>query len=352
MTYHFSQCRLLESVNLAVDLFFMLSGFVIAHSYADRLARGMSFLDYLARRAIRLYPMFLFGLVIGTLVLVFQSQLGRANMPPLVIAFSFRENLFYIPSFHNFEIRSFGDPEAIAGEIFPGNPPSWSLFFEVVASISFLVLFRLQTKSLAAAAALFFAGALVTAYAPSLLLHEKTIDFFGGWGRDNFIGGFPRVFYAFTMGLLLHSLSTTGRVPPFAATLTGWFKRPSLLYLLLLVIFAFPFSVKGLYPVIILAVVAPCIIYIGSMVTCTTALSLNTARFLGWISYPVYCLHCPIGRAVYLGADFAHLSHAIAFVVAVTLSLLISVVVTKLYDEPIRRRLSQWMRGPAKISPS
>jgi peptidoglycan/LPS O-acetylase OafA/YrhL len=43
----------------------MLSGFVIAYSYRSRLEAGMSLGDFALRRFIRLYPMIIFGLLLG-----------------------------------------------------------------------------------------------------------------------------------------------------------------------------------------------------------------------------------------------------------------------------------------------
>ena len=48
---------------LAVDFFFVLSGFVIGYAYDDRWGKGMSAWTFLRRRLVRLHPM----LVLGTL---------------------------------------------------------------------------------------------------------------------------------------------------------------------------------------------------------------------------------------------------------------------------------------------
>ena len=43
---------------LAVDLFFALSGFVLAHAYGERLANGqMNPLNFMKARFLRLYPL-------------------------------------------------------------------------------------------------------------------------------------------------------------------------------------------------------------------------------------------------------------------------------------------------------
>lgn len=49
----------------AVDFFFVLSGFVIAHSYGDQLVGSLSVGRFMLARAIRLYPLYLLGLLMG-----------------------------------------------------------------------------------------------------------------------------------------------------------------------------------------------------------------------------------------------------------------------------------------------
>jgi peptidoglycan/LPS O-acetylase OafA/YrhL len=51
---------------LAVDFFFVLSGFVLAHAYGSRLQQGsMSFGRFVLIRMIRLYPLYFLGSVIA-----------------------------------------------------------------------------------------------------------------------------------------------------------------------------------------------------------------------------------------------------------------------------------------------
>jgi len=57
--------RCLKNTFLAVDFFFVLSGFVIFHAYGEKLLNGLAASEYLARRVGRLYPMLALGLLIG-----------------------------------------------------------------------------------------------------------------------------------------------------------------------------------------------------------------------------------------------------------------------------------------------
>ena len=58
---------------LAVDFFFMLSGFVISYAYDDRF-RSMSLGSFFKRRLIRLHPMLLIGVLIGVATFVAQGR--------------------------------------------------------------------------------------------------------------------------------------------------------------------------------------------------------------------------------------------------------------------------------------
>lgn len=84
---------------LAVDLFFVLSGFVIAEAYDKRLAGGLSPTDFMKIRFIRLYPLYLLGLLIGTIASIF-SIFGNntVNLTGANLAKDFAFCLFMFPS--------------------------------------------------------------------------------------------------------------------------------------------------------------------------------------------------------------------------------------------------------------
>ena len=57
---------------LAVDFFFILSGFVVGYAYDDRW-KTMRITDFLKRRFIRLHPMVIIGALIGAVMFYFQK---------------------------------------------------------------------------------------------------------------------------------------------------------------------------------------------------------------------------------------------------------------------------------------
>ena len=60
---------------LAVDFFFMLSGFVISYAYDDRWNK-MSMGDFFKRRLVRLHPMIVMGAIIGLVGRLGDSDVG------------------------------------------------------------------------------------------------------------------------------------------------------------------------------------------------------------------------------------------------------------------------------------
>ena len=62
---------------LAVDFFFILSGFVIGYAYDDRWAKGMTVGNFFKRRLIRLQPMVIAGTIFGTLLFLFGAEAFR-----------------------------------------------------------------------------------------------------------------------------------------------------------------------------------------------------------------------------------------------------------------------------------
>ena len=103
----------------------------------------------------------------------------------------------------------------------------------------------------------------------------------------------------------------------------------------------FPKLINGLYPALILLFVAPGIVYAGSLVSHLGTFELNTARFLGWISYPIYCLHLPIGNLIAMVLRGSHYSQPAVILISLTLTLTAAVVLTKFYEEPTRSYFSR-----------
>ena len=126
---------------LAVDFFFILSGFVVGYAYDDRwkgrsgnasgVRGGMRIRDFLKRRLVRLHPMVVLGSVLGAVTFLIQGsvQWDGAHVPFGAVMIAMLLGMFLIPAYP-------GAPYEVRGnnEMYPLNGPSWSLFFEYIGN--------------------------------------------------------------------------------------------------------------------------------------------------------------------------------------------------------------------------
>lgn len=94
---------------LAVDFFFILSGFVIGYAYDDRWTK-MTVGEFLKRRFIRLHPMVVIGALIGAVMFYFQGcsvwDVSTVSVGALLLATLM--NALLIPATPGAEIRGVG----------------------------------------------------------------------------------------------------------------------------------------------------------------------------------------------------------------------------------------------------
>jgi peptidoglycan/LPS O-acetylase OafA/YrhL len=129
------------SYYLAVDFFFLLSGFVISNAYQAKIDNSLSKFEFLILRIIRLTPLFLLGIFLGLLQFVIISEHGGAYSRAKLI-FSMCFNVFYMPAPSSLSITPYLN--------FPLNSPAWSLSFEMWACVLFAFIAP-KTRSLALA---------------------------------------------------------------------------------------------------------------------------------------------------------------------------------------------------------
>ncbi|HSU19545.1 MAG TPA: acyltransferase family protein, partial [Acidobacteriaceae bacterium] len=134
---------------LAVDFFFVLSGFVLSYAYGDRLAEGWSTASFMKARFIRLWPLNTLGLLLGLLLGVAHHPLDAALLRTILL------NLIFLPS------RLLPH-----GSWFPVNPVAWTLFFELFSNL-FHVLFLRRARSGVLIAVVCLSGAV---YAQRILV--------------------------------------------------------------------------------------------------------------------------------------------------------------------------------------
>ncbi len=338
LVYHafeaFATSQLDQVVNhgyLAVDFFFILSGFVIGYAYDDRWDK-MSVKDFLKRRVIRLHPMVIFGAVIGAIMFYFQDYApwNVSAVPVISLLLATLLNAFLIPMTPGTEIRGIG-------EMFPLNGPSWSLFFEYIGNILYAVLIRRLTTS--ALAILVFLEALgLSGFAVFGPLGSIGV----GWTlMDNgFFGGLLRLLFSFSAGLLLSRI-----LKPTYIKGAFWICTLVIVALLSLPrIGGDKLWINGVYESICVIIVFPVLVFVGASGKTTGKGIARLCKFLGDISYPLYMVHYPFLYLYYAWVKNGNLSFlqslpgAIAFVAG---SILLAWLSLKLYDEPVRKFLTK-----------
>src|ERR1700681_3354917 len=109
MVFHYTShtdYELLKNAPVAVDLFFILSGFVLCFSYGDKIYKNeIGFMEFMLRRLIRLYPMLILGLLIGTIAVCLFSLFGHTTYSLHEAVASFGINALFLPYLNTGEIH-------------------------------------------------------------------------------------------------------------------------------------------------------------------------------------------------------------------------------------------------------
>lgn len=329
---------------LAVDFFFVLSGYVIGYAYDDRWGPRMNTWDFIKRRLVRLHPMYLMGTFIGLLLFYFTDgpMFPLVNETPwwrAIVAFLIA--VFMVPQWPKLDIRGWQ-------EINPLNGATWTLTWEYVANLLYAFFIRhLRTPLL---------GVLVGLSAFFTVDIAMDLDVFnvlgpyhgytmaGGWGLspDQLYMAFGRLFYPFFCGLLLFRL---GKKITIKKNAWWW------LALLVTVILAMPEVggkgapwMNGVYICICILVLFPLIVITGAGSTVEGKTATKLCKFLGEISYPLYVTHYPL---IYIQMNWLanHRDAPVGQHIMVSVSIfIISIAATwavyKLYDLPVR----EWLR--------
>ena len=323
---------------LAVDFFFILSGFVIGYAYDDRWKRNMTLGNFFTRRLIRLHPMIIMGTIIGAITFCIQGsvQWDGSHVATSAVMLALLAAMFFIPAYlgAGYDVRG-------NGEMFSLNGPSWSLFFEYIGNILYaLFIHRLSNRGLAILVALSGIG----------LAWFALFDIVGygmlgvGWTLDgaNFWGGMLRMLFPFSLGMLL-----SRHFRPIKTRGAFWICSA-----VLLILFCIPYiegkspvCLNGVYELICIALVFPALVWIAAPGKTTDKQSTRICRFLGDISFPLYAIHYPLMYLFYAWLiknklyTFTECWQMAALVY--TGSILLAYLCLKCYDEPVRKWLSR-----------
>lgn len=308
---------------LAVDLFFGLSGLVIAHAYGPRLDAGLGFGRFALLRLVRLYPLYLAGTLIGIGFFLVATRMGAmTELSGGQIGMAIVAALLMLPT-----------PVMIGQKdwLQPFNIVGWSLFFELAINLVLVLVWRrLGVRMLVG-----------TILSSGIVLALQTVahghaDVGAEWSTAGL--GIARTVFSFFLGIAIQ------RLPRPAVVRTGW---AWILPTVLLLLFLPPPAVGPYYDLLCIMLLFPVLIYAGAIVEPRHS---GVAGMLGMISFAVYALHSPLMPVINTAVRLfgGHMEHYGPWsgVALVTGLVAIAWGADLFYDRPVRKWLSVRLRTP------
>jgi len=316
---------------LAVDFFFLLSGYVIARAFDRRLQQGWV-IGFLQRRLIRLYPFIVMGSLLGFLEMIIHGVFEHAvSLSQAVL--DMVSSLLVIPT-----------PPLVSQHwrSYPVDPPLWSLFFEMAAN----AFYAIAAPSLRNRHLWLLVGLSGLALAGAVFLQNG-----GDFGLSHFKLAGLRVLFSFFLGVALYRAlgpSPKFRAMPFAAT--------ALICAVLGLVLLGPMPPGWIYDLLAIFAVFPALLVLALIARPGGARSQAACLILGLASYPLYAIHLPLFLLTYGTLFDGSGPGGRAFGMAASLAavLFLSWLLAVFYDQPIRRRLSMLAlrSGAASGSPT
>ena len=315
-----------QSAYLGVDFFFVLSGFIVAHVYAQPLDDGLPITAFLRSRLLRLYPVYLLGMLTGVALAVESMVVGHSDL-----LWNYTQPLISLP----FAMALL--PSPVSDAMFPLDIPAWSLLLEFVINIVFAVRCLRSTRSLLAIMAV--AGVVLV----NALVTMDTLNF--GWNKPTGILGLARIAFSFPLGVFVYRLHR--RLP--SLELPGWFFLVPTLTLTLLMYATPSGATRIAFDAVFIVIISPALVLSGAASNPGRQWVERGFILFGALSYPLYTLHYPTLMAV-MGTIQRHIPAGPAALGAAVVLLLAMVVIAHYVaeiDGRLRARISR--RGHSAV---
>jgi len=328
--------KALPSSYLGVDLFFALSGFVLAHAYGSALRDGrMSVAQFMIARFLRLYPLYGVALLLMIAYCVWMYLAGRPVMAdeyvvPGELAGAIVTGLFFLPTPFTISFNA---------ALFLVHP-AWSLFNELVANIVYAARgVRASVRQV---------GIVIAVSAVLLVVAAFQFDrLHAGFRWNEMYAGFARVFFSFSVGMLIYRFRPeTPQSRPLLAI-------ACLLAVAIILAFPTPRDLRAPFDLLVVFLVWPSLLYVASGIVPDRRTG-TLATFVGTASYGVYVLHTPLADwviALWPGLSTSG-ANPIAGVMLIAAITLVSWLLTVSFDEPLQKRFKRWIRRPRTMVPA
>jgi len=305
--------------DLAVPVFFLISGAIFVHTYFDKIQNGeISFLHFMQKRFARLYPLHFFTLI---LVAILQAVLIALNQSYFIYQFNdakhFLLNILFI-SHWGFEIG------------YGFNGPIWSVSHEVFLYVNFFMVCIIS--ALIRAQGLFFILTCAAIAASEHITANPLVK---------------SAFIFFVGATIYFALAT------LIASRVGKFSRLLVLFIFALLLIALDryFTKHGLpYGAVGPVLLASCLTIDSLVKFKHDSWFCKISSFLGNISYSTYLLHFPV-QLVFVIFNFSifTLDFSSTYILS-TYVIIVSVVAMisyQFYEKPMKIRVSEFFRGKA-----
>jgi peptidoglycan/LPS O-acetylase OafA/YrhL len=324
----FGPVRVPESF-LAVDLFYLVSGFVVANAYGERLKAGGFFKTFMKTRLIRLYPLYFLGIALGIVVAAFAvitDPAGWWTWPKLTEAAAV--GLFMIPRIPGLSANG----SALDG-------PTWTLVPELIANMVYAAAIRFMTLPVLLAIVVVCGAGVAFAE-----FHYGTLDV--GYNATDQWAALARVGFSFFAGVLLFRFFGDRRHD------SEWVAWACVAALTAALAYNPSDDLSPYYELGVVLIGFPALLVVAGHFEPGAATG-RLFSVIGLISYGVYILHQPLGnlaRALLRGhvqipGDLRGLAYGAVFLV------LINGLAWWLdghYDAPVRRMLRARFMGGGK----
>ena len=304
--------------SLFVDFFFVLSGFVIAMNYNERIHTSSDFFQFLKKRFIRLYPLLFFTEVL----FLISNLLGEHSSLKNVSTSSYSDYLWTVT-----DTITFMGSTPVFGSWIGLNYPAWSISAEMISYVIFglVILAVPKYKYLVFALTILLSALFIAGYGDYMLAYDY---------------GFVRGLLCFCVGIFTFKFLNGKQFN------LSWAEIPFLIFLVGTMYFTHHWELnlcRLVFPVIFSIGI---IIFANSGGFVTRILSSRPFQYLGKISYSIYLNHAII--LILINIILFRYMKLPTSETMIFLSLLISVSITILYSnftyELIEKRFGNYLR--------